>query len=532
MNPSQQPASAVQAMPPPSIIRRASPARPPVTSAHFAPAGGNPAAATGGVTGATGAAGAPSSGSTTPLISPPAHHSTPSSILLNKSKPLEAPTSELSIEAAIARVNSPDGTASDVSAGAFSDSNNTIFSSSSAVSSPGLKPVANVGGAAGSVSPLISDSPGGAAAGPNHALTDVQQECNRRSSSPHCHFAPLPKVGDQDRPLARRNSSVQAANRVKPFVSKDVATPSSDTPDEPFHLEMGEQLGSALRNLSLQGRNSPALGRRRASRSSSAPRSTSPSPSRRPGMSRGSTSPAMSRQTSSDAINVHYIQGSKLPGSASPVSGGPSISASRDRNESGSRERERERHESERERELQIEMARIKEREAWKEEREAAAKATGAASPVTAGPGTTTPLMEQGERALGLNLNPSKRPIFIEPTVAARVKPIRKNSHEEVVEIEPGQEANANDELEEVAEEDEEVAEDDDEEAHSDENDDDEDGDDDDEDDDGGDGTKEDEDEDEEDEEEHETEVRATARGAAVEVVHWHRPESPSRKDE
>ncbi|SCV69111.1 BQ2448_2131 [Microbotryum intermedium] len=530
MNASQQPASAVQSMPPPSIVRRASPARPPLTSAHFAPAGGNPAAATGA---ATGAAGATLSGSTTPLLSPPAHNPTPSSILLNKPKPpegiLSSPSSELSIEAAIARVNSPDGTASDVSAGAFSDSN-TVTSPSSAVSSPGLKPVANLG-AAGSVSPLISDSPSGAAGGASHALTDIQRENGRRSSSPHCHFAPLPKVGDQDRSLARRNSSVQAAGRVKPFVSKDVATPSSDTPDELFQLEMGEQLGSALRNLSLQGRHSPALGRRRASRSSSAPRSTSPSPSRRPGLSHGSSSPAMSRQTSSDAINVHYIEGSKLPGNVSPVSGGPSGSASRDRNESGSRERERERHESERERELQIEMARIKEREAWKEEREAAARATGAASSVSAGAGSTTPLMEQGERTLGLNLNPSKKPIFVEPTAAARVKPIRKNSHEEVVEIEPGQEANANDELEEVEEEDEEVAEDDEEEAPSDENDDNEDYEDDEGDDDDDDDPKDDEDEDEDDDE-HETEVRATARGAAVEVVHWHRPESPSREEE
>lgn len=45
-----------------------------------------------------------------------------------------------------------------------------------------------------------------------------------RSPSPHCHFAPLPKVGDADRPGTRRNSLAQgSSNRVRPFTSNSTS---------------------------------------------------------------------------------------------------------------------------------------------------------------------------------------------------------------------------------------------------------------------------------------------------------------------
>lgn len=407
-----------------------------------------------------------------------------------------------------------------------------------------------------------------------------RRDSSRSPGSPHCHFAPLPRVEGQDRPSTRRNSSAAQqqqslggalSGRSKPFShhtsgsslngsNGSIGTHGngeltlilpSDNLDEPFAIDLDdERLGKALRGLSLQrgnssslGGNSPALtGSPRQTRSrqgGASSRSASPSPSRQPqgiphhpqrasSSNPGSRthSPAMSRRASSDAMNLHYIEGSRAgldgPGSARD--------RHRDRGEDSSRERSASNAAAvaatgasnvptpDREREVEYERMRAKESAGWKEEREAAhqhhvagrslspqfATLDGGSASVGGGPTSVNRTASPADSGTG-----AKRPMFVEPTAEAKARPpmgARKRSNEEVVEIEPGEESNrADEELEEVVEEDEDEDED---------NEGDEDGDDDDE----GDGEDRNDDEGGDDEESEPEVERATSRGAAVEV--------------
>ncbi|KAK4058696.1 SCF ubiquitin ligase complex subunit cdc4 [Microbotryomycetes sp. JL221] len=358
-----------------------------------------------------------------------------------------------------------------------------------------------------------------------------------KSSSPHCHFAPLPKVDQDHRPSTRRNSSVTSSNRVKPFIAHSSAAPAVEPTDNYSTQLDGEHLGRALRGLSLQP--SPRQSRSRGQGGSghvSADRSSSPSPSRRgqsattgerpsfnyptstgSGHSSRTHSPAMSRRASTDAMSVHYIEGTSGTNASGISSSGPRDTATAlhgqqslpprliRRESSHSRERERQMYEN-KERELEFERQRMREHKM--EEREKSASRT--TSPVGGGASSTSS---------GVVSDGRPKPMFVEPTAEERVKPLRRATNEEIVEIEPGEERNKeSDELEEVVEEDEDEGvnddiDDDDDEVDGDE-DDNEERDGDDQDDNG------DEDGDEEDEEQEQEAAaeRATSRGAAVEI--------------
>ena len=137
----------------------------------------------------------------------------------------EAPVGGGGTSAALLRVASPDGSASESGASEVGQPTAPSTAPTSAAGSP--VPAHSVGGVGTAQKPNLStlfmgEPSTDAAPGktPTTPVDPSQPGPVRRVSSPpspHCHFAPLPRV-DTERPLPRRESST--ANRVKPFVPK------------------------------------------------------------------------------------------------------------------------------------------------------------------------------------------------------------------------------------------------------------------------------------------------------------------------
>ncbi|KAG0666648.1 hypothetical protein C6P46_004314 [Rhodotorula mucilaginosa] len=137
----------------------------------------------------------------------------------------EAPVGGGGPSAALLRVASPDGSASESGASEIGQPTAPSTAPTSAAGSP--VPAHSVGGVGTAQKPNLStlfmgEPSTDAAPGktPTTPVDPSQPGPVRRVSSPpspHCHFAPLPRV-DTERPLPRRESST--ANRVKPFVPK------------------------------------------------------------------------------------------------------------------------------------------------------------------------------------------------------------------------------------------------------------------------------------------------------------------------
>ncbi|GAA6026864.1 hypothetical protein JCM8097_005916 [Rhodosporidiobolus ruineniae] len=573
----------------------------------------------------------PNEGSASAAMSPqtsyfspqPQPHSPNPGILLNKGEghlgrtsphPAAAPSSELNhgLGMGTLRVSSPDGSTSESglsSDGGFGGGGPASTAPSSAVGSPPAqgKPI---------LSTLLATAPTG--------------ERAASPPSPHCHFAPLPKVDNDARPGTRRNSfATGASNRVKPYKAPpersdsilSTASSAVDT-DEDGHLSpsfsptgLGSPVGgdpsiptpSALSqrlSSSLTFAAPPAVSsshspsRPTSRRSSSSRRSRSPSPP--PGISRSSSrgggyhhhhpahahghasrshSPNLSRHASADALSLHYIEadrersgailsrtssraGSERDGglsSASSAAGageegapfgrrGPSVERTRSSSNSpafflgsapppaassgsatasatgsyaavassaGGEDQPRVLHHPHAPRDMD------KEADLHRLERKAAAgneDAERAVSPA---------LRAQAARERSLSRGAVSGE---EEEGEGRRVPKRKASNEEVVTVGPGEEKDPDGgiggELEEVEEEPEEEEEEDEERGTDEEEGTDEGGTD--EEDEVERSREEGEDEDEEDEEEEEEEMheeRKTSKGAAVEVVRWHRPE-------
>ncbi|POY70188.1 hypothetical protein BMF94_6771 [Rhodotorula taiwanensis] len=273
------------------------------------------------------------------------------------------------------RVASPDGSASE---SGMSDQGVSTAPTSAAGSPP---PAHSFGLAAGPkptlstlyMGPSHESTPGSTRATSTPADPSQPSSIRRVSSppSPHCHFAPLPRL-DSERPVSRRNST---ANRVKPFVPKApkapekadsiLATPSASSgafpwssdaarsdesglPSPPGNWPAGDssipsaqalsqRLSSSLTfadpaslspNVSSTGATGSATpgSRPTSRRSSSSRRSRSPSPhyfnqsrERLRNASAGSAaatsgsegrthSPILSRHASTDALSLHYIE--------------------------------------------------------------------------------------------------------------------------------------------------------------------------------------------------------------------------------
>lgn len=172
-----------------------------------------------------------------------ASHSPAAGILLNRldrdgrvspgsmpaPEPVSGPAPALP-HTSVFRVASPDGSASesgmsDPGAAPPSTAPTSAAGSPPPANSFGLAHKVNLstlytGGSAGTTGGVASDATPGSSSVANSTPADPSQPGSiRRVSSPpspHCHFAPLPRV-EGERPVSRRNSS---ANRVKPFVPK------------------------------------------------------------------------------------------------------------------------------------------------------------------------------------------------------------------------------------------------------------------------------------------------------------------------
>ncbi|KAI5479569.1 hypothetical protein MNV49_003306 [Pseudohyphozyma bogoriensis] len=405
-----------------------------------------------------------------------------------------------------ARVASPDGGASEASAATSSASDGGWSNStapSSTVGSPEVKPVPNTTAAASRpLSP--TESLATLSLGNTEPPTPVPDANAQvvpgavrvsRSPSPHCHFAPLPKV-DGDRPGTRRNSVAQGQGAVRKMSS------GSDTPDEPFALELDEgnlppnALASTLLNIAARPQT--------RSRGSSFSRSASPSPTRRPGSaqssSRSHSPPPMSRHGSQDALHLHYIQGSR------------SANRSTSRDRSGEREREREFDSNA--------VGRGRDPHALRDD-----FSTGGSS------GRASPFEGTGEQPARDGASPvPRKTAFVEPTVdrgiggkcrpfvRSRSRVMEDGVEREVVEVDPAESEESGSELDEV----EEVDEDEEEEDVDEEDEDDEEEEED---------NEEDADEGNDEEEEEEPSIPSkTTLGAGVEVIHWHKDSPPPAK--
>ncbi|BGP38104.1 hypothetical protein JCM10450v2_002035 [Rhodotorula kratochvilovae] len=495
--------------------------------------------------------------------------------------PLHAPEARSHAGAGFLRVASPDG--SGASDGGFS-SDGAGGPASTVPSSVGSPPVH----AKPTLSTLFTGSSAGSPAPEGGPGADSQQPPKRANSppSPHCHFAPLPKP-DADRPGTRRNSF---ANRVKPYIpprsalerGDSLASPGADDDDQP-HSPLGgsyhpgdssipsasalsQRLSSSL--TFADARSSPSSGqhalgsaspsRPTSRRSSSSRRSRSPSP---PGGARfrptaaqaaaaaaaagasRSHSPNLSRHASTDALSLHYIEGD----------------AADARRERHAVSRTSSRAGSERGGGVGVEWqvggggeegafgGGAGSRRPSADRGHSLSRAGGAGSSAAASgfvdKDKEADLHRLVDKAQHGNADAERA---VSPALAAqalrersasrgaegeggRATVLKRTANEEVVEVGPGEEKVENEELEEVLEEEEE------------EDDDDEDGDDDE----GGGDDEEDDDDDEEGErsrdqeedtdEEEEVEPheeRKTSKGAAVEVVRWHRPERDQEREQ
>ncbi|GAA5890309.1 hypothetical protein JCM6882_008790 [Rhodosporidiobolus microsporus] len=293
------------------------------------------------------------------------HSPNPSSILINRTESarspdhlhlhggaahhhqqqLNAPGVAQNAGLGVLRVASPDGSTSEsglssasfLSGGGGGDGSSTA--PSSAVGSP---PATATPGGTGFSKPLLSTL----------HVSDPDPAVKRASSppSPHCHFAPLPKVDNEARPGTRRNSF---ANRVKPFkgppersdsmmsaanddavtfspsLSPTFSSQQHGDPSIPTPSALSQRLSSSLtfaapptaaHSRGGDGHHSPS--RPTSRRSSSSRRSRSPSPPPHSGAARSSSrgpsvagggiyrshSPNLSRHASTDALSLHYIE--------------------------------------------------------------------------------------------------------------------------------------------------------------------------------------------------------------------------------
>ncbi|KAL8292990.1 hypothetical protein RQP46_000684 [Phenoliferia psychrophenolica] len=379
------------------------------------------------------------------------------------------------LAARLARVASPDGGSTD---GASStDGGGSSTAPSSTVGSPALKQAAF---GPRSQSPTESVATLTLLSAPS---SPHLRPLETAAPTLHCKFAPLPKIDAVERPATRRNSSVHAQTpRTKYPDAQDeqfaIDLDDSSAAPSPF-LPTNASLGLIAGASSRPG--FPGTPSRRSSGSTSG-RSSSPSPIRRSGSIASSRthSPAMSRQTSTDGLNIHYIDG------AGPRSG-----------RSSSRERERSTSTS-----------------ASDVLRAAAAKEMGSS---TSGSGRASPSIAVG---LGFDsashsptLAPSSASTLLPPTAALSLNaatPDSAPSARRTVFVEPPiedpDEADENEDSEEGGESDSEEDGDEEEEDAGREDDDD----------DGSDG---------EEDPSPETSSK-TAMGAAVEVVHWHSAQS------
>ncbi|KAM0753651.1 hypothetical protein T439DRAFT_322537 [Meredithblackwellia eburnea MCA 4105] len=442
----------------------------------------------------------------------------------------------------IARVASPDGSASDASgttsaseAWSSSTAPSSTFGSpafqaasikpyGTAVQQPGTAATSSAGGSR-SQSPsdsiaTLSLNPGSSPSPARHgtvaAIVAGEEGTPRlsRSPSPHCKFAPLPRIDAVERPASRRTSS--AANTQRPR--------SDSQPVEPFALDMEDSLVSpapihpnASLGLLVNSNMTPgttvvgATISRRSSASTSTGRSRSPSPSfrsqQRPpsaqSSSRSHSPPHLSRHASTDAMHLHHIDGQ------------------------GRRSNSRER------------GAPIRRDSSNASGRASPGPPTGAAalalSPSSnASDGAASPSMSGSVASLdGSALPPvigARKTSFVEPAfISGRCRPstIRKRSKSreggsgDVFEVDPDAD------LEQVVvdeEEEDEEEEDDEEDEDEDENESEGGGEYSDEEDRGRDKLSGDEDE-EDEEDPNFDDSRKTSKGAAVEVVHWHKDE-------
>ncbi|GAA5859010.1 hypothetical protein JCM1840_003710 [Sporobolomyces johnsonii] len=469
------------------------------------------------------------------------------------------------------RVSSPDGSTSE--SGFSSDGGVTTASaaSSSAAFSSSTAPSSAVGSPINQPKPALGS-----------LLTGDGDAARRKDSppSPHCHFAPLPKV-DTDRPGTRKNSF---ANRVKPFIprpppersdSQSTTAFSRLGTDESSALETGgplsppfdhasalsQRLSSSLTFAqppsfpSFPGGTSPS--RPGSRRSSSSRRSRSPSPPGgsislvRGGSSRAqsrSHSPNLSRHASTDALSLHYIE--------ADADGRGGASLSRTNSRAGS---ERDGGDGAGGPGAASFMAGAGARRPGSTERRSTlpGPASGTGGVGGGGGGMLVDKDKEAdvhrlqEKALHGNVDAERAvsPALqmlargrsasaaatfaggVAPGEGATVEPPairRKPSNEEVVAVAPGEERSnleKAEELEEVEEEEEEEDEGDAEEENDDEDEDEDHNEEDNEEDDEPDRSRDEDDDNDEDEEEEAHEERKTSKGAAVEVVRWHRPD-------
>ncbi|GAA5970097.1 hypothetical protein JCM11641_000265 [Rhodosporidiobolus odoratus] len=402
--------------------------------------------------------------------------------------------------------------------------------------------------------------------------------------SPHCHFAPLPKVDNDARPGTRRNSFASGgSNRVKPFRGQpersdammssgsaaDMDLESPFSPTSPLSPTAQVQPDSSVSASALSQRLSTSLtfaappptssnsspSRPMSRRSSSSRRSRSPSPP--PGVARSSSrgvsrshSPGLSRHASTDALSLHYIEAGAERDASTDRKAGAALSrtssragSERDGNvgapsgESRSLSVERSRSNSNSPFFLasaalgaavaggnKADEARDRDKEADLHRLQARAEGGNEDAQRAVSPALAAQAMR--ERSASQGAQEAELPVGLRPEGAKR-----KASNEEVVEIAPGEEGNDGGvgELEEVEEEPEEEEETEGASADEEENEGNEEEDEDEEEEeDGNEGVEDEqelEDEEEEEEEDEPPEERKTAKGAAVEVVRWHRPE-------
>ncbi|GAA6001082.1 hypothetical protein JCM10207_007404 [Rhodosporidiobolus poonsookiae] len=294
-------------------------------------------------------------------FAPQPHHSpNPSGILLNKgesatsppslahSPALHSPTAHeqqhlhqqqqqqhINHGLGMLRVASPDGGSATSESGFSSDGG---FGASSASTAPSSA----VGSPPAQGKPLLSTL----LATPGPGAGDDRKGA-QSPPSPHCHFAPLPKVDNDARPGTRRNSF---ANRVKPYRGQPersdslMSSLSVDTDDDghrsppypspggdssiPTPSALSQRLSSSLTFAAPPASTSQSPSRPASRRSSSSRRSRSPSPpglhgqrsTSRTGHGHGgiyphghgassrSHSPNLSRHASTDALSLHYIE--------------------------------------------------------------------------------------------------------------------------------------------------------------------------------------------------------------------------------
>ncbi|GAA5877524.1 hypothetical protein JCM8547_000179 [Rhodosporidiobolus lusitaniae] len=291
-------------------------------------------------------------------FSPQPHSPNPSGILLNKGEgvlPKHSDTAALHGRISPGILHSPTSTTTGEHThglGVLRVSSPDASTSESGLSS-GEYPSTAPSSAVGSPPP---DKPSLSTLAPS-GTTGSETARAQSPPSPHCHFAPLPKVDNDQRPGTRRSSFT--SNRVKPYRGQpersdsmvSQASSAVDTEEDghlspslfpPQHHQYGDSSVPSASALSQRlsssltfaappaSHSSHSPSRPTSRRSSSSRRSRSPSPP--PGVSRSSSrgghyhgstavtslphahpasrshSPNLSRHASTDALSLHYIE--------------------------------------------------------------------------------------------------------------------------------------------------------------------------------------------------------------------------------